>query len=504
MLGKDAMSLNVSEGDLLIIRFGDFRLDFGLRCAYRGTEKLKIPRIPFSTLEFLVQNRHRVVSKAELLEAVWGGDRDVSTVEHAVSQLRRTLQSDEAGVNYIETVPGYGYRFVAEVVPPTSGADEVELPSPASPIPVADVRSASAWEWLLPHPRRMSWLWIAVVLLACGATAAVLAYLLRPMQISSVTASGNALIAKGITGNAIWTYQFDTPFMERPVEELKWRIQVVDLNGDGHAQVLAAAAFANPAVGHGGSEELFCFSSRGKLLWRYRPETDMEFNARDLNGPWVFHAMLVVDDGKSKSVWVAVGHQIWWPAFIVKVSPDGTPETVFSSSGIIDSLLSVRTKSGTYVLAGGINNEYRMASVAILASDAVPATSPQSDGSKYQCIRGCPGGRPYRYILLPRSEVNSTSELPYNNVSGMDNGPHGVTIQTAEILAASQFFDFSEEFQPERVIFSSDYPEFHRRFEKEGRIAHTFDRCPEARSPAVVRIFDENGASRLVSVPRVQ
>jgi hypothetical protein len=105
---------------------------------------------------------------------------------------------------------------------------------------------------------------------------------------------------------------------------------------------------------------------------------------------------------------------------------------------------------------------------------------------------------------LPRSELNAASDLPYNNVSNMNLRPHGVTIQTAEMEAASQFFELSEEFKPERVIYSSDYPEFHRRYEIEGRIAHSFVLCPESRNPAIVRIFDENGVSRLMSVPRLQ
>jgi hypothetical protein len=351
------------------------------------------------------------------------------------------------------------------------------------------------------HARIFAFVTIAVLVL--GAAVAVFAYFRRVLQIVDATAIGNTLIAKGVTGNVLWSYQFDAPIREHPSKAPNWRTQVIDLNGDGKSEVLVAAEFSNPSELHGNAE-LFCFSSRGKLLWRYRPESQMEFNRRDLNGPWTFHGMLVVDDGKSKSVWLAVAHQIWWPAFLVKIRPDGGHEIMFTSSGTIYSLQSVRTKSGSYVLAGGINNEYRMASVAVLAVNGTPSTSPQGDGSQFQCLRGCPSGRPYRYILLPRSEVNAASDLPYNNVSNMNLGRHGVTIQTAELEAASQFFELSEEFQPEWLIFSSDYPEFHRRFEKEGRIDHSFDICPEPRHAAIVRIFDENGISRLLSVPRVR
>ena len=239
---------------------------------------------------------------------------------------------------------------------------------------------------------------------------------------------------------------------------------------------------------------------RGKLLWHYRPEIHMEFNTRDLNGPWSIAQMILVDEGRSKSIWLAVDHAIWWPAFLVKISPGGTGEIRFTSSGAIYGLMSLRTKSGAYVLASGIANEYRTAAAAVLAVNGAPATSPQGDGSEFQCIRGCPAGR---YILFPRSELNEASDLPYNNASQIHLKPGGFTIRTAEVEAAAQFFEFTEEFQPERVVYSGDYQDRHRRYELEGRITHSFDLCPERRNPAVEKIFDEHGISRSISAPRV-
>src|SRR5580658_6254281 len=98
------MPANTSDADLPIVTFGEFRVDFRLRCAYRGPEKVKISPMPFNVLEFLVRNRHRLISKAELLKDVWGGQRTTGTVEQAISQLRRVLQDNAAEARYIETV----------------------------------------------------------------------------------------------------------------------------------------------------------------------------------------------------------------------------------------------------------------------------------------------------------------------------------------------------------------------------------------------------------------
>jgi DNA-binding winged helix-turn-helix (wHTH) protein len=479
------MTSNVNDADQSAVAFGDFRLDFDLRCAYRADEKLKISPIPFNTLEFLVRNRHRVVSKSELLEAVWGGQRDPSTVEHAISQLRRALGADSSGQEYIETVTGHGYRFVPEIVTSIQSTGNV-VPAGIGP-----------WSVLRVWP----FLWAGAVLLASLAIIGVITWFHEP-QISSATAIGDSLTAKDASGNVLWTHRFGYRFMEGP-DEAKSRIQVVDLNGDGQLEVLVATALADPTAAYG-PEELLCFSSRGKLLWHYRPQIDMEFNTPDLNGPWRIAQMIIVGEGSSKSIWLAVDHAVWWPAFIRRISPDGSGETMFISSGAIYGLMSLLTKSGAYILAGGINNEYRTASMAVLAVTGTPATSPQGDGSKFQCIRGCPAGKPYRYLLLPRSEANIASDIPYNDASQIFLRPGGFTIRTREVEAAAQFFDFTEAFEPKRVVYSGDYPDRHRRYEREGRITHSFDLCPERRNPAVVEIFDEKGTSRLQSVPRMQ
>jgi DNA-binding response OmpR family regulator len=72
---------------------------------------VRLTRREFELLRYLVQHRHRVVSRDRLLESVWGYDRDVETrsVDVHVGRLRSKLR--EAG-RQIETVIGLGYRFV--------------------------------------------------------------------------------------------------------------------------------------------------------------------------------------------------------------------------------------------------------------------------------------------------------------------------------------------------------------------------------------------------------
>jgi two-component system, OmpR family, alkaline phosphatase synthesis response regulator PhoP len=74
-------------------------------------DPVRLTRREFELLQYLVQNKNRVVSRDRLLERVWGYERLVETrsVDVHVGRLRSKLRT--AG-RQIETVVGLGYRFV--------------------------------------------------------------------------------------------------------------------------------------------------------------------------------------------------------------------------------------------------------------------------------------------------------------------------------------------------------------------------------------------------------
>lgn len=93
------------------LRAGDVTLDpRGARVA-RGGTPVKLTSHEFRVLSYLMHQRGRVVSQAELTEHIYAQDydRDSNTVEVFVARLRRKL-----GAGVIETVRGLGYRVAAE------------------------------------------------------------------------------------------------------------------------------------------------------------------------------------------------------------------------------------------------------------------------------------------------------------------------------------------------------------------------------------------------------
>jgi hypothetical protein len=313
--------------------------------------------------------------------------------------------------------------------------------------------------------------------------------------------NGTTLTAMGATGNVLWTTELDSPWTERfqGEDDSTWRTQIVDMHGDGAPEVLVAAPTAPD------EDQLLCFSPRGRVLWCYRAPVQVRFGMWDVNGPWRLRQMLVAPENGSRSIYLVVTHPVWWPSFVVRISPSGASKVVFASSGNIRALGEFHMASGNYILAAGVNNEYAQASLAILRQGGPPATSPQSDAVSYLCTRGCPPERPYRYyryILFPRSELSTASGTPYNFVA-IHGRANGVTVGTDEqAVGMMAYYDFSPDLQPERVSYGDGYREVHRQFEKEGRIKHSYEQCPERRAPAILRICNENGNWRTVSVPR--
>jgi DNA-binding winged helix-turn-helix (wHTH) protein/tetratricopeptide (TPR) repeat protein len=98
------------------LAFGEFRLDRANALLWRGQERVALAPKPFEVLCCLVVRPGELVTKEELLDAVWS-DLHVSESSLAVAMnaLRAALGDDRLSPNYIETVTRRGYRFIASV-----------------------------------------------------------------------------------------------------------------------------------------------------------------------------------------------------------------------------------------------------------------------------------------------------------------------------------------------------------------------------------------------------
>jgi DNA-binding winged helix-turn-helix (wHTH) protein len=98
-------------------RFDRFVLDpLNLRLTADG-ENIALEPKSFRLLQFLIENRRRVVSKDEIMRVVW---EDVAVTDNALTRavtlIRKALGDDPKQPRFIETVPTVGYRFAAQVI----------------------------------------------------------------------------------------------------------------------------------------------------------------------------------------------------------------------------------------------------------------------------------------------------------------------------------------------------------------------------------------------------
>jgi two-component system alkaline phosphatase synthesis response regulator PhoP len=94
--------------------FGDVELDFSSYRATRAGEPLELSTREFEILRHLIAQRERVVSRDELLRAVWGntGSSVTRTVDVHIAKLRKKIGDPPNQPRYILTVHRSGYRFI--------------------------------------------------------------------------------------------------------------------------------------------------------------------------------------------------------------------------------------------------------------------------------------------------------------------------------------------------------------------------------------------------------
>src|ERR1700755_369077 len=115
-----------------LYEFGPFRLDPVKRRLLREGEPVPLTPKAFDTLLALVEQSGKTVEKDELMRRVWpGAVVEENNLNQNITALRKCLGDSRQESRYIATIPGLGYRFVAEVqtvpvVEPQPTADSQE------------------------------------------------------------------------------------------------------------------------------------------------------------------------------------------------------------------------------------------------------------------------------------------------------------------------------------------------------------------------------------------
>jgi DNA-binding response OmpR family regulator len=100
------------------IVFGEVVIDMEKLDVTREGVQVTLTPTEFRLLRYLVSNPNRPVSRATLIEAVWGFPGDVGsdrTIDVHIRHLREKLEDDPAKPKWIITVRGMGYKYQAQL-----------------------------------------------------------------------------------------------------------------------------------------------------------------------------------------------------------------------------------------------------------------------------------------------------------------------------------------------------------------------------------------------------
>jgi DNA-binding winged helix-turn-helix (wHTH) protein/tetratricopeptide (TPR) repeat protein len=120
-------------------KFAGFDLDSDAYKLTRAGREIHLQPLVFDVLHYLIRHRDRIVSKEELLDALWeDGTGNDAAVTWSISHVRRALEQTRWQKAPVETLHGRGYRFVGDL----SSIDNA--PPSRTPVPEAPVIAGSS------------------------------------------------------------------------------------------------------------------------------------------------------------------------------------------------------------------------------------------------------------------------------------------------------------------------------------------------------------------------
>jgi len=263
--------------------------------------------------------------------------------------------------------------------------------------------------------------------------------------------------------------------------------RVIDLNGDGDADIVTGICFFGDSSLHnvrGG--ELLNLSAAGDVHWRFAFDDVLTFREGPVRGPWAVAAWEPSGNGPHTRIAVAGHDYMWWASMVTVIDNSGRRQHTFVNPGWIESLLWLSTQR---LAVAGFSNLRNEAMFALLDPDT-DGQAPGSAGTSFACS-DCSSKLPLFYATFPRSELNQATGSAFNRASVARVGDR-VTVTTSEIgnSPATAIYEFSSDMRFLRARYSEPYWDAHAKLEREGRLTHTRANCPERDGPREIHVWD--------------
>lgn len=396
--------------------------------------------------------------------------RDVRTVQRWEQERRLP----------IHRVPGGGrtavFAFTAEI-DQWLRQDQVDLepaqvPGPSLAAPVA------------PAPR--TWMRVVAAAGVVGSLGMVWWGLnARGAPVSSLKVSATGVVAEDGAGRTVWSFAFPVPVGHLPDTP---RAAALKTGG----ALLSAAYFIAAGAGNVGGGRLWRLSDAGGVVWQREVDgASVGYGAERFRAPWILRDW--AEQPRNGAGWVALAwtHEVWWPSFVEVIDDAGAAQFRFDNPGWIWGVRWVDAEAGRLGVSG-VSNVHDAGMAALLDVSDGASQAPDPADPAFRC-GDCGAGRPLRYVVLPRSEVNRALGGHVNKATAEVRDGR-ILVRTAESLTTDEawagaevVYEFDASLQLLRARFGDRYWEAHARLEQSGRLSHTRAACPDRAGPPAIR-----------------
>ena len=269
------------------------------------------------------------------------------------------------------------------------------------------------------------------------------------------------------------------------------RVQLEDIDADGALEILTDVSYYADRDGRvSGSGELLNLSTAGDVRWRFAFSDVMAFGKREVSGPWAITDWQAESDVSLKRIAIAAHEHQWWASLVTVLGHTGRPlGAAFVNPGWIESVL---WRSSDRLAIAGFNNLRKASMFAMLDANQLSGQAPGTAGTEYACVT-CSSRAPIFYATFARSELNLVAAGGFIRTRLSTVGDH-LVVETVEfdrdLGAATGIYEFDRDQRLLTAKYSDSYWDEHVRLEREGRLTHSREKCPERDGPAAIHVWD--------------
>ena len=103
------------QGEISTFSIGDVHLDFRKYEAHKGNVCIELTPLEFRILKIMIMRKEQVITRDDILDAVWGEDNMVvspRTIDSHIANIRKKIEDDASNPKHIVNIWGVGYKMI--------------------------------------------------------------------------------------------------------------------------------------------------------------------------------------------------------------------------------------------------------------------------------------------------------------------------------------------------------------------------------------------------------